>query len=104
MRDPVNLKIGGFQWTLVFCPTLSDWGECQLDERILKIRQVDETDEKQFEILVETLFHEILHAVWNQAGIDSKKEEKQVDKLARGLASVFVGDNAEFVDFFRELV
>ena len=103
MRKPVKVKIGGYLWTIIFCPTLSDWGECQLDERVLKIRAVDEDDEKQFEIMVETLFHEILHAVWHNAGLSVKNEEKKVDKLARGLASAFVGDNAEFVDFFNDL-
>ena len=86
----MNVYILGVEWKLEFCDTLSDFGECQVDERLIKIRRLELETAREQQIMAETLIHEILHAIFAMMDIDLKAtdEESTVTRLAMGLASV----------------
>jgi hypothetical protein len=53
---------------------------------------------------LETLLHEILHAVWRGRGLPNRvTEEKAVTRLAHGLTEILL-ENVKFADYLEYLV
>lgn len=63
------------------------WGQIDYDSRSIRIFD----DGKKLEDLLQTLIHEILHGLLDTLHI--KMSEKNLDRLATGLADTFVRNN-----------
>ena len=75
-----------------------NWGLCDKDKRIISIRE-----HRDSRFNVDTLIHEICHAIWHeyQMAEEGEDEEATVGKLASGLTKVLAA-NPELVDFVRD--
>jgi hypothetical protein len=61
------------------------WGDCDCGTAIIRIRVLDDNL-----LNVDTLIHEIFHAVWYETGSDdTETEEHAVSRLATGITKVF---------------
>ena len=73
-----------------------EWGLCQRDEGIISVRERLRGDD------VETLLHEVLHAVWWEMGMAEAEEEEDVcRKLGSALVKV-LRENPELMEYLRE--
>ncbi len=78
--------------------TEDDWGLCDKDKRIISIRWNRDPVAN-----VDTLIHEILHAIWYEYQMCEEGEEEEicVGKLASGLAKV-MKRNPVLLDWIKE--
>ena len=80
-----SIYILGHCWKVQTMDDLTDFGECDFNHRTIRLRR-NQSEEQ----LIETLLHEINHAIWSMTDLEDKdKEETTVTRLAMGLASVF---------------
>jgi hypothetical protein len=78
-----RIYILGVSWKIEWVDTLHDFGDCDPNQRLIRIKQHQTTEQ-----LVETIFHEIGHAAWSMTGCEEKeREEPAVHRIAVGLAS-----------------
>ena len=78
--------------------TEDDWGLCDKDKRIISIRCHRDPVAN-----VDTLIHEILHAIWYEYQMCEEGEEEEicVGKLASGLTKV-MARNPVLLDWIKE--
>ena len=77
-----NVYILGHCWKVQTVKDMHDFGECDLEHRIIKVKK-----DQSHEQMVETLIHEINHAIWRMTEIKNRdKEETTVARLSTGLA------------------
>lgn len=91
---PSQLRILGRNYSVVYNPHFTNYGECTVDEQSIVIRDgqahVEEAD---------TLLHEAMHAVWALMDIGySDVEEHVIRKLATGLTLV-LKDNPQLLTY-----
>ncbi len=75
--------------------TLPDFGECDTDNRVIRLRLNQSHDQ-----MIDTIFHEITHAIWElTATAETDGEEKIALRLGLGLGSIYRDPrNAEFIE------
>ncbi len=94
MKIPKKIKIGAHVYKVVFRDDLDDedFGICR--PRKLTIFIDDTVPQTQRE---ETFFHEVMHAIFHQAGLstpwDIEKEERKVQVLGHALYQVLKENN-----------
>lgn len=98
---PKSLKILAFDYTIEQIPDLME-GEHRLcgqhDPETNSIKINSNLHNEQ--IVAETFFHEILHAIWHTMGMEeTEEEEAAVRKLSLGISTVFK-DNPSLKEFF----
>ena len=99
MKIPKTLKIGGFIWTVEESEKIANEGNVFGSTHSRKQRIFLEPNESR-QKKEHTLIHEIMHALWWQAGLNSrykkdenKFEEEIVDALSNGLYQVLKDNN-----------
>lgn len=97
MSDLLTIKIGPFDIALVEMgadDAKKHYGSFVETKQEIQLRK-DFATEKQ---RVETLLHELLHAVWNERCVAAKDgEEKIITKMSIGLAAL-IRDNPELFE------
>lgn len=90
---PKSVKILGDTWKIKFCRAVVDeqgnltshLGVCDVSEKTLYIRR-DQVDEE----LALTVIHEMIHAVWDAAGLNYEDIPTSVEhSLIKAIESVF---------------
>lgn len=93
MKIPDSIRIGGIEYAIQYDPkpifdnTLC-YGVIDPQQSLIIINS-----EMGYEMQSVTVWHEILHALFEQRGIESEDEEHIVDQLSRGIYQV-LQDNA----------
>lgn len=96
------LDILGFEWSVFWftreIPGYGDtWGICEKDKRYIAIRYSQDS----FSTL-DTLFHEIVHAIFHEMQMcETETEEQVAGKLGKGIAWVLI-KNPALRDFVAE--
>ena len=101
MQLPKSIKIGLFDYKVRYNKTLKDChGDCNPDTKIIRIS-------KEYSKLsqAETLFHEILHAIYYESRLNEhhkpEVEEQIVSTLAPYLLSAII-DNPELMGILKD--
>jgi len=78
--------------------TDDEWGTCDKDKRIISIKE-----HRDSRFNVDTLLHEIFHAIWHeyQMAEEGEEEELTVGKLASGMTKVLAA-NPELMEWMGE--
>lgn len=94
-----RLKVAGrtyvIRWfTKAEMKSITDrWGDCNFSENIIRIHP---DSRKNPEILLNTVLHEVFHAIWDQMAIaEDSSEERDVTCLANAMAGI-LRDNPKF--------
>lgn len=88
---PDSMRIGPYT-VPVWRDIMDDCGEYDPPTLTIRIKNgMPESLER------ETFVHELLHAVWDCAGLPTKNEEKIIDRLATSLTDAFL-DNPQLKD------
>lgn len=94
MKMPGEIKIGGFSYKVIVTDNISlgnqYTGEIDYRSGTIKIRPSEST-----EYMERTLFHEMLHGIYDFLGYDSH-DEKQINELASVLHMVLKDNNEMF--------
>lgn len=97
MKRPKSVKVGAFVYRVRWDGAglaKNDAGACFYDRQTISVRK-GLTEQSQRA----TLFHELLHAVWGNAGLlDGVSEEDAVGRLETGLLALFK-DNPGLAEF-----
>lgn len=103
MKDntPKNIKIGPIDYTVhkLSVKDNSQYGVC-----LYRHQRIYITPNMTHQQASDTLLHEVLHAIWNEAGLDhipDLNEETIVRTIATWLRAVIV-DNPDFVEFITD--
>lgn len=105
MKLPRSTRIGSLDYRIKSCPVGSidkgkTRGEICLDRRLIKVERGPAA------VMANTLLHEHLHGIFNDAGLDAspvlaKHEEQIVLTFTSGLMQV-IRDNPEIIRFLEE--
>ncbi len=106
MAFPTGFKCGAYDWEIELVDDLREketgarlYGQC--DPTCLTIRIHSDLGREQ--IRAETLWHEILHAIWSYFHLEEKVDEEQaVACLSTGIVMV-MRDNPELKKYFWEI-
>ena len=99
---PESVRVGPIIYKIVLSPNMHE-GRNDLDGAIRYSAETIEIDGSVADATaVQTLWHEILHAILQHAG-RRKHSERWVDSTAYGLMQVVV-DNPELIEITREVV
>lgn len=98
MKIPTTLKIGGFLWKINQSQAVANegnaFGSTHARQQQIFI-EPSETQQKKEHVLI----HEAMHAIWWQAGLNSRYkdqknvEEEIIDALSMGLYQVLKDNN-----------
>ncbi len=89
---PTSLKIGAYDWTVESVEDLRDketgdrlYGQCDPSQLVIRMN----ADIEREQLVAETLWHEVLHAIWNFFHLDAKEdEEAAVSCMSTGITMV----------------
>ena len=94
MKIPKTLNIFSVNWKVIMekdyfsntdIPDMLLCGDCDYNNKVIRIRKSQESIELQ------TLLHEVIHAVCFELGLyDEEHDEKFIDRLALGLSDVLI--------------
>lgn len=98
MRIPEKVRIGGIDYPIRYVESLNDgayvaYGQIDLDNPEIRISS---TSGVEYQHQCITLWHEILHGLWDHFNLDSEHEEELVTTLAKGIYMV-LEDNKELL-------
>jgi hypothetical protein len=96
-----KIKVGAVTYSIKYLPdTIRDqYGACVFEHQIIYLSK-----QQQYEGAADTLLHEVLHAIWNEAGLEmapALEQETVVRTLATWMRIVIV-DNPEFYKFLKD--
>lgn len=102
-----SIKIDSLTYPVIELPEVKDkkgtalWGKFSSTDQKIYLDRNMPTEEKR----LETLFHEVLHAIWHQRllGYADNKEETVVYNLTNGLVTFFK-DNPKFLQLLQEVL
>jgi len=104
MNLPKLIKIGPYDFTVELVPDLRDesgelHGQCCRDINVIRINSTTTNEQ----LRAETLWHEILHAIWGVFHLKTRAgEEKAVSTLATGTVMV-LRDNPNLRKYLNEV-
>ena len=80
-----QIYILGIQWEIKFEKDMVLWGECLIDQRVIRLHLNTKKNQQ-----LDTILHEMMHAIWNITDLkDSDQEETTITRLATGLSTFF---------------
>lgn len=100
MKIPESVRIGGVEYKVLDdSPSLNDgtnllYGEINYRESVIRIS--DMANGHQMKCL--TLWHEILHGIRENNGMEIENEEAVVEMFARGIYQVLQDNGGKFFD------
>ena len=100
MKLPKKIKIGPKTYAVVVSDVLKYNSFKATHNYDKSLIQVEENHPPGVD-LVDSLWHEILHGLFDQYEIKTPEEEQFVSCLAHGITAIFV-DNPKFIDFCRK--
>ena len=100
---PKSIHVGPFAYTLEVIDNLKEggeehWGLCIHNKQKIQIAGEHATPQAA----VDTLLHEIMHAIWKERGLAKREpEERAVQAMATGLTCVLL-NNPALLAWMRE--
>ncbi len=100
MKIPKSVRIGGVEYTVEFSeivrigPELC-YGSISYPDTTI---QISETDAGEHQHQCVTLWHEILHGIFNHACMKVENEEEIVEVLSKGIYQVLQDNGRRFFD------
>lgn len=96
----MKIYIGGVTFDYEESNELFDYGECDKHSRVIRVHRSQPQCQK-----VDTILHEILHAIWDVYALEEKDdEERMVTCTARGLTCIYRDvRNKPFLDYLNYL-
>jgi hypothetical protein len=98
--DPGTVAVRG---DAIACRAAGVTGQYMDDDRAIMY-----DNERPYDVVAETLLHEVLHALWENAGlnylVDSREPKSKGERLITALAPrllSFLRDNPDFVRYLR---
>ena len=97
------IYINGLPWALELTELMTDFGECDVNYRQIKIKKNQRPEQ-----LAITLFHELIHAIWYCYDLDDHTpgnlEETAATRLGEALGAIFHDErNAETLKQFFDV-
>ncbi|MFV0517240.1 MAG: hypothetical protein ACK5MV_07580 [Aminipila sp.] len=103
MKIPENIRIGGVDYKVELQGALNDGVNMlygQIDYQASEIKLNDDIEGHQHQCI--TLWHEVLHGIVNNFGMEIEDEEKIVDMFAKGIYQVLQDNGAVLFDLRKE--
>lgn len=105
MKIPDSVRIGGVEYPIVYKENLNDgsrmlYGQISYDDCEICMSAENGTSH-QFRCL--TLWHEILHGLRNNNGMEIENEEAVVEMFAKGIYQVLQDNASRFFDIASDL-
>jgi hypothetical protein len=103
MKIPEKIRIGGVDYKITETENLNNgermlYGEIDFEQSTIKL--APQNQDHQHKSI--TLWHEILHGIIKNAGLDIKNEEQIVDALSKGVYMVLQDNGAALFDIVTE--
>lgn len=101
MKLPTTIRIGGHKFKVVELPADTDLhGECDVASHEFRLAKVFADDSQA----ADTILHEIMHGLWDQAHlVEGDSEERVVYVLAGGLIQVIRDNKTLFRQILKAL-
>lgn len=104
MKIPKSVRIGGVEYSVVYEPQLNDganmaYGYISYDDCVIKL---SDTYGTAHEKRCRTLWHEILHGIRYNAGLEIENEEEVVEMFAKGIYQVLQDNVRRLFDIIPE--
>jgi len=95
---PRRIKVGAYDWRIKVDPGPSeDYGETDFDKAEINIWPANHQSPER---LVGTVIHELLHVIYDAAGLEGLAEEPVVGGFETGLVSLF-RDNPKLLNWIK---
>ena len=106
MKIPNSVRIAGVEYKVDFVPNLNDgtnlaYGHIDYENSIISLSDTNGTEHQR---RCQILWHEILHGIRENNGMEIKNEEEVVDMFAKGIYQVLQDNGARFFDITKDEV
>lgn len=100
MKIPKSIRIAGVEYTVDLIPNLNNgtnmaYGHIDYDNSCIELSDSRGVEHQKRCV---TLWHEILHGIRENNGMDIKNEEAVVDMFAKGIYQVLQDNGTRFFD------
>ena len=100
MKIPESVRIAGVEYKVVLEPYLNNgtslaYGHIDYENSVISLSDTNGTEHQR---RCKILWHEILHGIMENNGMEIKNEEAIVDMFARGIYQVLQDNGARFFD------
>lgn len=109
MKIPKSIRIGGVEYRIQYTPNLNDgqtmcYGTIDYEDHLIELSE-DRGTSHEYRCI--TLWHEILHGIREQFGVEIDNEEEVVNMFSRGIYQVLQDNGGRLFDLrhtrdFRE--
>ena len=100
MKIPESVRIAGVEFEVKYVPNLNNgtnlaYGHIDYENSIISLSDTNGTEHQR---RCQILWHEILHGIRENNGMQIENEEAVVDMFARGIYQVLQDNGARFFD------
>lgn len=100
MKIPESVRIAGVEYRVILTPNLMNganaaYGHIDYDSSVIELSDTFGTEHQK---RCQILWHEILHGIRENNGMEIENEEAVVDMFAKGIYQVMQDNGARFFD------
>jgi hypothetical protein len=100
MKIPESVRIAGIEYRVILTPNLMNganaaYGHIDYDRSVIELSDTFGTEHQK---RCQILWHEILHGIRENNGMEIENEEAVVDMFAKGIYQVMQDNGARFFD------
>ncbi len=104
MKIPESVRIAGVEYKVVLVPNLMSgataaYGHIDYENSVIELSDTFGTEHQK---RCQILWHEILHGIRENNGMEIENEEAVVDMFAKGIYQVLQDNGARFFDIFND--
>lgn len=104
MKIPESVRIAGVEFEVKYVPNLNNgtnlaYGYIDYDNTTISLSSTNGTEHQR---RCQILWHEILHGIRENSGMEIENEEAVVDMFARGIYQVLQDNGARFFDIAKD--
>lgn len=100
MKIPESVRIAGVEYAVLYVPHLNNgvnlaYGHIDYEKSVIELSATIGTE---YQKMCKTLWHEILHGIIENNGMEVENEEAVVDMFAKGIYQVLQDNGARLFD------
>lgn len=104
MKIPDSIRIAGVEYKVVFVGSLNNgvnlaYGQIDYENSVIRLSSTIGTEHQK---RCKTLWHEILHGIVENSGMQIENEEEVVDMFSKGIYQVLQDNGARLFDIATE--